>query len=234
MVKARKSVFGNLRQSLHRAYHARGSLNSNLWVVYSVKKDMDLVLTSDRELVHWLCYLETDNSVVDFEIQPEKHVLQTPDGAIATIPDAYVFKRDNSIEWHEVKPGKGNKAALTLTPQLSTQQALAQSHGAIHRLINDEDLEPRANEAKNWLSALAYASAIRNLEPGPERTFLTNFLRSTGSHNLGYLLNHSGGMEPAIIIGELVRMAIQGKVAIDLRHRSFGYQSRWQCHGYAQ
>lgn len=234
MVKARKSALANIRQGLSQAYRARGAINSNLWVVYSVKKDMDLILTSDRELVHWVCYLETDNSVADFEIQPEKHVMSTPDGEVATIPDAYVFKRDSTVEWHEVKAGKANKDVLALTPQVSTQRDLAQSHGALHRLINDDDLEPRAKEAKNWLSALAYASAIRGYKSDPERTFLTNILRSTGSQNLRYLLNHSGSLEPAIVIGELVKMAIEGKVAIDLRDRSFGYQSRWQCHGYAQ
>ena len=54
------------RARVLETYRSRGHRNSNLWLVYSVKRDDDLLLHSDRGLVHWLAFLETDPSIVGF------------------------------------------------------------------------------------------------------------------------------------------------------------------------
>ena len=56
------------RQRAHvlKTDRSRSHRNSTLWLVYSVKQDQDILLHSNRSLVHWLAFLETDSSVMSF------------------------------------------------------------------------------------------------------------------------------------------------------------------------
>jgi hypothetical protein len=63
------------RARVLEAYRGRGHRNSNLWLVYSVKQDQDLLLHSDRSLVHWLTFLEGDPDVTGFAPIPDQNQL---------------------------------------------------------------------------------------------------------------------------------------------------------------
>lgn len=52
-------------------YRGRGHRNSNLWLGYSEKLDQDCIVTNDRELVHWIVFLEIDPTVKRFECAPQ-------------------------------------------------------------------------------------------------------------------------------------------------------------------
>src|SRR5690606_23397495 len=60
------------RARVLEAYRGRGHRNSNLWLVYSVKQDQDLLLHSDRSMVHWLTFLESDPDVTGFAPIPDE------------------------------------------------------------------------------------------------------------------------------------------------------------------
>lgn len=65
-----------------------------------------MILPSDRQLIHWLYYLETNHEVTSFDLAPEPILSKDDNETRATELDAIVTKRDGTIEWHEVKAGK--------------------------------------------------------------------------------------------------------------------------------
>lgn len=71
MARPGMSLKSSLRQSVIGAYRARGRGNSNLWLVYSPKTDTDWLIPSDRQLVHWLYFLESNPEVRSFNLAPD-------------------------------------------------------------------------------------------------------------------------------------------------------------------
>lgn len=71
MTKPKASLQSSLRKSIIGAYRARGKGKNNLWLVSSIKTNQDWILPSDRQLVHWLYYLETNQDAIDFDLAPE-------------------------------------------------------------------------------------------------------------------------------------------------------------------
>ncbi|MET3139971.1 hypothetical protein AAKU61_004355 [Undibacterium sp. GrIS 1.2] len=74
MPKKTRSPKSLQRLRVFDAYRGRGHQNSNLWLVYSVKTQRDWILPSDRQLVHWIHYLETNPLVKWFDLAPEKNL----------------------------------------------------------------------------------------------------------------------------------------------------------------
>jgi hypothetical protein len=72
----------------------RGNHFGNLWSVYSLKANQALQLGSDRQLAHWLLWLEFSPAVIDFRFKPDSKFLSF------SIPD--------NIDYHfEVMPVEG-------------------------------------------------------------------------------------------------------------------------------
>src|SRR5574342_340365 len=71
MVRAGFSMKSTLRKTVMEAYRSRGKGISNLWLVYSAKTNSDWILPSDRQLIHWLYFLEANPDVRTFDLAPE-------------------------------------------------------------------------------------------------------------------------------------------------------------------
>lgn len=215
------------RSNVMNAHRARGRGHHGLWLVYSAKTDQHMILTSDREFVHWAVFLEANPQVKTFNIDPEL-VLSEDDVEIrATVLDAFVYLEDGTVEWHEVKAGSRNKKELSEESQLVAQAAAASLEHAAYKIFNDDDLEPVAQEALRWEKALAYAEVIREYEYTACQIAVTKYLKGRKSGRVEQLVEDNPNFAPELLKGILVRLVSQGLVEIDLSQRSFGKKTIW-------
>lgn len=221
------SLKSSLRKSVLKTYRARGRSVSNLWLVYSVKTNSDWILPSDRQLIHWLYFLEINPDVESFNLAPEPVLSADKDEVRATELDAIVTYRDGSIAWHEVKAGKESNDPSHLSQKQAQINAAAKAHRKYKR-FNDIDLAPIVKISLRWLMAISYAAAIRDQQHINCRTYLLIAIREQKTGIINSLLVELEGFESAIVLGVLVRLAIEGYVDINLTNRSFGKLTPWK------
>lgn len=218
-----------LRRSIPEAYRARGRRKNNLWLVYSAKTDRDWLLPSDRQLVHWLAFLEANPDVLTFDLAPEPVLSHDDTEQRATELDAIAVYRDRHVEWHEVKAGTVRQDSDR--SQFLAQGAAASEAGATYHIFNDEDLRPKARLAIRWLKAVGFAAAIRAQEHGPCRSALAAYVRDREGGNVRSVISELKNHDPAVVLGMLVRLSVSGTIHLDLEERSFGLGTRWRAYG---
>jgi len=229
MAKAGRSPRSTLRRSIPDAYRARGHRINNLWLVYSAKTDRDWLLPSDRQLVHWLAFLEGNPQVLTFDLAPEPVLSHDDSEQRATELDAIAVYRDRHVEWHEVKAGTIRQERDR--SQFLAQAAAASEARATYRIFNDEDLRPKALLAIRWLKAIGFAAAIRGQEYGPCRSALAAYVHDRKGGHVRSILSDLKNHDPAVVLGMLVRLSVSGTIHLDLEERSFGLGTRWRAHG---
>ncbi len=94
MARVGKSPRSTLRRLIPDAYRARGHRVNNLWLVYSPKTDRDWLLPSDRQLVHWLVFLESNPEVLSFDLAPKPIISHDSNAPRAIELDAIAIYRD--------------------------------------------------------------------------------------------------------------------------------------------
>jgi hypothetical protein len=226
VAKVGTSPKSTLRRSIPEVYRARGHRVNNLWLVYSPKTDRDWILPSDRQLVHWLAFLEANPYVVSFDLAPEKILSHDNKEPRSTELDAVVTYDDKHIEWHEVKAGK--KLSDKDNPQFIAQSSAAQQAGVRYRIFNDVDLQPQSKLAVRWLKAVSFAAAIRGQEHHPSRIALVNYLNQQKAGYVRDIIQVLDGYDAPVILGLLVRLAVTGVIQLNLEDRTFGAWTYWR------
>jgi hypothetical protein len=206
------------RARVLEAYRGRGHRNSNLWLVYSVKQDQDLLLHSDRSLVHWLTFLESDPDVTGFAPIPDElsSVLNVGPAAAMVLE-----RKDRQLEVHLV---------ASVAPELTT----VETHGgpAKVRVIAPEDLQARARLAVRWLKAIGYAGLFRFKDLTPVSNQLTLAFTRRWSGTVNDLVDDLAGLDRAAILAGLVKAAIGGHVELDLSSHGLCGASGWKWTGW--
>lgn len=80
------------------AYRGRGRRYSSLWLGYNEKLGQDCIVTNDRQLVHWIVFLEIDPMVKCFDLASQTTAVEGD----ANVCDVEVTRIDNSREIHRV------------------------------------------------------------------------------------------------------------------------------------
>ncbi|OIQ98566.1 hypothetical protein GALL_193910 [mine drainage metagenome] len=220
----------NIRNATLAKYRSRGKNVSNLWLVYSPKTDSDWILPSDRQLIHWLYYLEANSEVQSFNVQPEPILSQDDDEVRATELDAIVYYRNGQQEWHEVKAGT-DRDEPSHHSQKTAQTIAACKARVSYRRFNDLDLKPVMKIAMRWFKAIGYAAAIRGEQHTRCNNELVMLFKELKSGNISNILNKMDEYDSAIVIGLVIRMAIKGLIRIDLSKTTFGLLTPWEFQG---
>lgn len=163
MSKPKASLKSSLRKSIIGTYRARGRGLNNLWLVTSTKTNQDWIIPSDRQLIHWLYFLETNQEVINFNLAPEPIVSIDDSEVRGTELDATVILKNNKEEWHEVKAGKG-KTNPSNRSQFLAQSSAASENGVDYHIYDDDELKPKIKEAMRWLKPLAFANSLQERE----------------------------------------------------------------------
>lgn len=212
MAKGTATPRSQQRLRVFESYRGRGKRTNPLWLVYSVKTGRDWILSSDRHLVHWLVFLECEPRVKSFDLGEPPQV-NISDFKIS------VTLADGAEERHVVRSG---------TPSDSAQQ-VAELHadGTLCRAFSDIDLKPVVPYAMRWFKALAFAAALRDLALDPVRLALATHLHSERSGTIRHVVEAMNGFEETVVIGMLVRLAIEGHVTLDLTGAGLCYATEW-------
>lgn len=199
-------------------YRGRGHRNSNLWLVYSVKQDQDILLHSDRSLVHWLTFLETDPSVVGFRPLTEEMNAELKVG-----PDAAMVleRKNHQLEVHIV--------AATDPGVSSVETGVGM---AAVRIVTIDELEAHSRLALRWLKAISYAGLFRYQDMTPVMNQLAAALMRRWSGTLDDLASDLSGHDRAAVYGAAVKAAIHGHVELDLTSHGLCGASGWKWNAF--
>lgn len=210
------------RANMAQAYRARGKRNGNLWLVYSPKTQRDWTLTSDRKLIHWIHYLETNSNVISFDLAPDL-TEERVDGSnqIAEV-DAVVTLKDSSVEWHCIRSQDHDVADNLLTP--SNAVAI---QGIKYRIFTDKELSPHVSTSIRWLKAISYAASIRTRVYAHTEINVWEAIKKQKGGLVENLLIDLVGHEEQEVLGVLVRLSIAGKVWFDLSRSGYGPRTPW-------
>jgi hypothetical protein len=216
-----------IRKSVLAHYRARGKRINNLWLIYSPKTDSDWILPSDRELIHWLAFLETNPDVKTFTLQPDLIISHDNEDYKGTIFDAVVTLNSGATEYHEVKSGTDREPKEGDRSQLAAQLNAARKDNITYKRYNDVDLKPQAKFAMRWLAAISYAAAIRDQDHKHFKSALSAVLHEKQKGNIREILKTLESYDQAIILGLIVKSAINGLIHLDLSKNYLGYASSW-------
>jgi hypothetical protein len=205
-------------------YRSRGRANRNLWLVYSIKTDLDWILPSDKHFLLWLTYLECNPDIRSFrfvdEVQGKDVVLGN-----AASPVAIATRRDGTEEHHVVHGAVRSVGRDALERGGRGEPYVTEA--SVVRVATDEDLRGRAREAIRWLKIVSYATALRGQELTAQTVAVITSLRSLGSGTISSVLDSLPDFDAATILGILARMAILGDISFDLRDSNFTMRSEW-------
>lgn len=222
-----------LRKSLLKSYRARGHGNNNLWLAFSVKTDRDWILPSDRHLIHWLYYLETNPDVVSFDLASDGVISPGCNQICSTEIDAVVVYRSGQILWHEVKARKS--VSSEEKSLFRVQDQVAADTSAKYLRFDDQDFvgEPMRIGLR-WLKPLAYAEVIRGQELNHYRFALATYCNYEQGGTVKGLLEALRPLDPAILLGMLTRFAIGNVLTLNLPKSPFGPETRWHSNDHQE
>jgi len=178
------------------------------------------VLPSDRHLVHWIHYLETNPEVKTFDFTSECDW----DGDHLWVVDV-ILSNGTRIN-HQVGRGAEENGELIALQKGSWKD---QASRLENRVFTDDDLQPFVKSSLHWLKAIGFAAALRNYEYPHQALILLEYFKQYKNGNLGQILKDLNVCEhePAVILGLVARLAIKGHIQLDLADGSFGYRTRW-------
>jgi hypothetical protein len=199
------------------AYRGRGRRNSNLWLGYSEKLGQDCIVTNDRQLVHWIVFLEIDPTVKCFDLASQA----TAGEGDANVNDVIVTRIDNSQEIHRVICDHSLADG-------SEQEAPQSSDICKVRFFRDPDLTPHVRLAVRWKKALAYAAAIRGQKHTPVVVALHPVLKARMEGDIRQVIDDLSGFDEPTVIGILVRLAIAGNISLELTNSGLCNKTGWK------
>lgn len=203
------------------AYRSRGRGNRNLWLVYSHKTRRDWILGSDRHLVHWVVFLETNPEVRTFTIEPEVRRFDGADGVQEQRADATAELCSGLREYHVLML---SSTAEGKRPTVASEGGHSSSNC---RIFTEADLFPLGAEAMRWLKLINYCAAIRDEEQEEATLACIAAMRKIDCGTLGNVLEALPDFDPQAVIGVFSRMVIQNDIAIDLSSSSFNFSLQW-------
>jgi len=204
-----------------RSYRSRGKANRNLWLVYSQKTNRDWILNSDRHLVHWAKYLETNPDVRTFVIQPDGIEASHETGGPPKNVDASAELGSGELEYHVL-----NFSATLEQGNSSFYSRYSANDGRI-RIFSEADLFPLGEETMRWVKLLNYCAAIRDEMHSEATLACIAAMRQIDKGTLGQVIQQLPNFDSQIVIGIFSRMVIKNDIFINLASSSFNLMTQW-------
>ncbi|MNQ93524.1 hypothetical protein D3C85_1089940 [compost metagenome] len=209
---------------------SRRSSRSYLWLVYSHKKRDDLILESYQELAHWLLNIEFDPRIVDFWIPTGHELYGDQAGGRRTRPDVVAKNTDGVLEWHEVKAGYVDE--VNSSEQIIKQRELAENNGALYRLFDESTRTARRYELLPRLRLMHFIAVTRNqpLMNHVQKT-VCEYVKLEQAGTFGGLLHAFPTLAPTHLISAMVRLTIEGVVALEIEESTPTRHTAWSLRG---
>jgi hypothetical protein len=197
----------------------RGRYGSNLWQVFSPKINRKVKLYSDLEYYHWIL-VEATPEIIAFCEQPIK-VISLVDGKDGgSYIDMWVKWNTGREEYREVKYAMELNDIIKkprLQRQLEIQQSWCARHGAVHKIITDEEIFANALLLRNWKLILTHISnRTRNASITNIQKSITEIIRYERTITLSALVNRFVGVTTLEIHTAVFCLIHSGKLCAPL------------------
>jgi len=219
MAETNKTLASTQRIRLIDAYRGRGKKNNSLWLVYSVKTNRDWILTSDRQLVHWIVFLETCSDVRKFGFEDEGYIEEK------NVVKVLVETCKSGNEIHTIRC---KDVAQIDKPKSLKRNVILGGETLAVREFSDHELKPVVPEAMRWLKALAFAAVMRDMEQTSLQASLFASISFLKQGVVRQIVESLSDFEEPLVLGMLVRFAIQHYVELDLKGNPFSYMTPWR------
>ncbi|WP_139379437.1 hypothetical protein [Zoogloea sp. LCSB751] len=225
----RTTLSAGIRNSVRDLYKQRAHKNENIWLIYSLKTDRDWLLTSDRELVLCLGYLESNPNIEHYEINPE--ISKDRSYRIPRAVTASARTYAGEVEWYFVMSDSVGDAVITETADASMEHPSRPKCN----FITTADLKSKATLAVRWLNILSFGAELRNLVGSPKlaahESATMSAVTAIRHGTIRSLLNDLHMFDEMLILGLIVKFACKGKVVLALEKRCFGNHTEWILNG---
>ncbi|WP_175796449.1 hypothetical protein [Burkholderia anthina] len=218
----RSTLSSQQRANVMRAYRYRGRRNRQLYLVYSVKTSRDWIVPSDRRFLHWIAYLETDPSVVSFELRDDADEPEPFDRWPGV--HALVTTRDNRIVGHRIVSDNegGDQGAVPANCSDTVNEV---------RLIRESDLRSKATVAMRWAKVICFAAGLRDQGLASEVALVSSIARRIESGTVRQIIEATPDVDAAIVKGLIARLSIVAWLRLDLSRAGYTLDTPWRWEG---
>lgn len=202
LAKKASSLKAEFRTRLLKEVRARGHSCGNIWYVFSIKMNADMVLPSDQALIYWVVFLETDTEVISFN-----------QGQASDNYDFFV----------ERKSGLQSRVSIGV----STHRPDDRENIII---IPRQQVELHASLAISLMKVLSFGAAIREGKYTAAANAVRAVEVSLEKGDVQALFDNTPLLSNSVVCGVLARHWIEGLIEMDFSCRStFGRHTQWRC-----
>lgn len=203
----------------------RGQHFGNLWAVYSCKVDEVLLLSTDRQLAHWLLFLEFSPSVKAFSFKSGAIELgQNPGLTLNYHVEVVPVEGDNELHYLQTEG---------YTESFSDKILEASRCRYKYREFNDKDWEPRRNHVLPLLKVASFlAGSINIYIPSMLREKAIEYILRTRSGTLRGFLSALSEFERNLILVIFARLFLERVTSVDFEFGFFSQETQWRFNEY--
>ncbi|MFC5696229.1 hypothetical protein ACFPU0_11745 [Pseudomonas sp. GCM10022186] len=205
----------------------RGLAKGNIWKAYSAKTDKIVVLSSDRELAHWLINLEFNPSVIDFNLGSIVKEIRVDNSIEKIVLSAESFYKEGRPEWQLVRTASGSDTTKE-TVRLDRAKQLALTQGCSYREYTDIDLFPQKSKILPLLRVANLLSFGRKFQiPDSLRLVAEKYFSEHRSGTLRSYISATLSYEQSLSLYLFFSEFSKGKIALEFSESPFYKETGW-------
>lgn len=205
----------------------RGSHFGNVWYVYSEKNKTSFKLFSDKELAHWILFLEFNPEVYKFKLN--ERVFETlPDGQpVSLIYSSQILWRNGDRERWQVVESKA-RAEQEESSNWVTHKEVAKQHGVMFRFVDDNDLVPTKHKLMSLMKVTACLCAGKDA-PLPSNVMYEArcYVEHRQSGVLSDFIAALSEYDIAAVLYIFARLYSEAKIDVSFEQSFFANSTRW-------
>lgn len=203
----------------------RGMHFGNLWAVYSFKAEEILLLSTDRQLAHWVLFLEFSPAVKTFSFKTGiKEFAQNPGFTLNYHAEIVPVEGYNELHYLQVE---GH------TESFSEKVFVASKYKYNYREFNDEDWVPRRDQILPLLRVASFLAGSRNLYiPSALREKSLRYILTIRSGTLRGFLSALSEFEKNLILVIFTRLFSERLISVDFELCFFSKDTLWRLNEY--
>ncbi|MEX5502260.1 hypothetical protein Q1J61_00575 [Pseudomonas putida] len=218
------SLKSQMRGKLASVHGKRTNTRNNLWICFSPKLDKDISLASNNELIYWISTLEVEPSIRSFEFGVMVNIRVGDAQEFRSIELIKVVQRDGKEEFHHISSSSKNDSVSEIDFMTSNGEI-----GSIsYRAVSEDYIALNSKRAATLLSVLPFVAQMRGKAWRFEEENILNIMKMLRSGTIGNLIEQCNEYDAMIVVGLLVKFALQGKVELhELVPKGLKRATRW-------
>lgn len=208
------------RNSRTSYFTKRGKHFGNLWAVYSCKAKEVLLLSTDRQLAHWLLFLEFSPSIKCFSFKAGSlDFAQHPDIVLNYHAEVFPVEGENELHYLQVE-GRSK--------DFEEKVLVAKRYKYKYMEFNDEDWMPKRHHILPLLKVASFLAGSRNLYiPDKLQEKSINYVKSLRTGTLRGFLSALSSFDGNLILVVFARLFLQRVISVSYQVSFFSQDTEW-------